>query len=152
MAKKQQKAEERDELGFTQSDYSDMQKLADREGKLGDILQDGWDVTPEQITLINSPLHPLHRLAVITFYDVNYIRLHKMAYCFLQHAEYLIGLIEIDDLLQQAFCDLLGGWLKLPHNTEQIANAIYRCFRYTAVGGLEGVEDVKAKRTLCPSA
>lgn len=103
MAKKQQENEERDELGFTPSDYEDMQKLAEREGKLGDVLQDGWDVTPEQIALINNPCHPLHRIAVIAFYDVNYERLRRMAVSFLsnEHHSYLTTIADYEDLLQQ---------------------------------------------------
>lgn len=150
MAKKQQEAEERDELGFTPSDYGDMQKLADREGKLNDTLSDGWDVTPEQITLINSPRHPLHGVAVCAFYDVNYKRIYHMARNSLSYGKVLSRLtavISYEDLLQQVFADLLGGFLKLPHDTEKIRQAIYRCFYYTAVGGLEGVEDVKERRT-----
>lgn len=150
MAKKQQEAEERDELGFTPSDYGDMQKLADREGKLNDTLSDGWDVTPEQITLINSPRHPLHGVAVCAFYDVNFKRLLRMAFSFLSpksHGHCLIAVVSYEDLLQQVFVDLLGGFLKLPHDTERVGTAIYKCFRYTAVGGLEGVEDVKERRT-----
>lgn len=149
MAKKQQEAEERDELGFTQTDYSDMQKLADRDGKLNDTLLSGWDVTPEQITLINSPRHPLHRVAVITFYDVNYKRIYYMSRNALTYGKAfsrLTAVISYEDLLQQVFADLLGGFLKLPHDTEKIRQAIYRCFYYTAVGGLEGVDDVKERR------
>lgn len=149
MAKKQQEAEERDELGFTQSDYSDMQKLAERDGKLNDTLLSGWDVTPEQITIINSPRHPLHRVAVIAFYDVNYKRIYYMARNALTYGKAfsrLTTVISYEDLLQQVFADLLGGVLKLPHDTEKIRQAIYRCFYYTAVGGLEGVEDVKERR------
>lgn len=150
MAKKQQEAEERDELGFTPSDYGDMQKLKERDGKLNDTLSDGWDVTPEQITLINSPRHPLHRVAVMAFYDVNYKRIYFMARNALSYGKAfsrLTAVISYEDLLQQVFADLLGGFLKLPHNTEKIRQAIYRCFYYTAVGGLEGVEDVKERRT-----
>ncbi len=152
MAKKLKEIEEpRDRLGFTPSDYEAMQTAAEKDGKLNDSLLNGWDVTPEQITLINSPSHPLHRVAVITFYDVNLKRLYRMAIGFLKHdnREYLTDIVSYEDLLHQLFCDMLGGWLKLPHNTEKIDTAIYRCFTYAAVGGLEGVEDVKAKRTLC---
>ena len=149
MANKQQEIEERDELGFTPSDYEDMQKLADLEGKLNDTLLNGWDITPEQITLINSPLHPFHNVAVIAFYDVNFKRLWRMAFNYLaptSHNHCLIAVVSYEDLLQQVFADLLCGSLKLPHNTEEISKAIYRCFRFTAVGGLEGVEDVKECR------
>ncbi|MCM1441051.1 MAG: hypothetical protein NC131_17895 [Roseburia sp.] len=155
MAKKQQEAEERDELGFTPSDYGDMQKLKDREGKLNDTLSDGWDVTSEQITLINSPRHPLHRVAVIMFYDVNFKRLFHMAYSFLSpnsRNRNLIAIVSYEDLMQQLFADLLGGFLKLPHDTEQIRSSIYKCYRYAAVGGLEGVEYVKKYGTLRPVA
>lgn len=127
-----------------------MQKLAERDGKLNDTLLSGWDVTPEQITLINNPRHPLHRVAVIAFYDVNYNRIYNMARRSLRYGKAysrLIAIISYEDLLQQVFCDLLGGFLKLPHNTEKIRAAIYRCFYYTAVGGLEGVNDVKKRRT-----
>lgn len=139
-----------DELGFTPSDYCDMQALKDKDGKLNDTLLSGWDVTPEQITLINNPRHPFHGIAVYAFYDVNYKRLKAMAYNALSYGNVfyrLIAVVNYEDLLQQLFCDLLGGWLKLPHDTEKIRQAIYRCFYYTAVGGLEGVDDVKERRT-----
>ena len=150
MAKKREE-EKPDELGFTISDYCDMQKLADRDGKLNDTLLSDWDITPEQITLINSSRHPLHGVAVTAFYDVNFKRLKRMAYSFLTPKSLfynLVSVINYEDLLQQLFCDLLGGFLKLPHDTEKIKNAIYKCFRYTAVGGLEGLDDVKDKRAL----
>lgn len=155
MAKKKQETEERDELGFTQSDYCDMQNLADKDGKLNDTLSSGWDVTPGQITLINSPRHPLHRVAVIAFYDVNFKRLFRMAFSFLSpksRNHNLVAIVNYEDLLQQVFADLLGGFLKLPHDTEQIRSAIYKCFRYAAVGGLEGVEDVQEFGTVCAVA
>ena len=143
--------EARDKLGFTPSDYENMQKLVDKHGKQGDDLRDGWDITPEQITLINSPAHPFHKVAVTTFYDTNYRRLVDMGYGFIRFCRVgrlkgLLSVVSLEDLLQQVFCDLLGGWLKLPHNTERISTAIFKCFRYSAVGGLEGVEDVKICR------
>lgn len=150
MAKKLEE-EKPDELGFTLSDYCDMQKLAEQNGKLNDTLLSDWDITPEQITLINSPRHPFHAVAVTAFYDVNYKRLKRMARAFLaptSHFHNLISVINYEDLLQQVFADLLGGFLKLPHDTERIRIAIYKCFRYTAVGGLEGVYNVEDKRTL----
>lgn len=155
MYHKKREEERPDELGFTPSDYNDMQKLKDREGKLSDTLLSGWDVTPEQITLINSPCHPLHRVAVIAFYDVNFKRLFRMACSFLSpkscnHS--LIAVVSYEDLLQQVFADLLDGCLKLPHNTEKICSAIYKCFRYAAVGGLEGVDDVQEFGTVCAVA
>lgn len=145
MAKKRQEAEERDELGFTQSDYCDMQKLAEREGKLTDTLLSGWDVTPEQITLINSPCHPLHRVAVIAFYDVNFKLLRRMALRFLSPIvknQCLTVVISYEDLLQQVFCDMLCGYLKLPHEAAKIRSAIYECYRFAAVGGLGVLENV----------
>ena len=150
MSKKREE-EKPDELGFTISDYCDMQKLAEQEGKLNDTLLSDWDITPEQITLINSPFHPFHAVAVTAFYDVNYKRLKRMARAFLAPLSCfhnLISVISYEDLLQQVFADMLGGFLKLPHDTEKIKNAIYKCFRYAAVGGLEGLDDVKDKRAL----
>ncbi len=155
MYHKKREEEQPDELGFTMSDYCDMQQLADRQGKLNDILLSGWDVTHEQITLINSPLHPLHRVAVIAFYDVNFKRLFHMAFSFLspkRRNHSLIAIVSYEDLLQQLFADLLGCFLKLPHDTERINSAIYKCFRYAAVGGLEGVEDVQEFGTVCTVA
>lgn len=150
MYHKKREEEQPDELGFTMSDYCDMQQLADRQGKLNDTLLSGWDVTHEQITLINSPLHPLHRVAVIAFYDVNYKRIYNMARNALTYGKAfsrLTAVISYEDLLQQVFADLLGGFLKLPHDTEKIQQALRRCFYYTAVGGLEGVDDVEELRT-----
>lgn len=147
MATKKKQAEEaRDALGFTFSDYLDMQALKDKDGKLNDTLMSGWDITPEQITLINNPRHPLHRAAVIAFYDVNFKRLRRMAFSFLSPTSrngYLISVISCEDLLQQVFADMLGGFLKLSHDSERIRTAIYKCFRYTAVGGLEGESNVE---------
>ncbi len=140
----------KDNLGFTQSDYEDMQKLADKNGKHGDTVRDGWDVTPEQITLINNPRHPLHNTAVITFYDVNFKSLCRLSYGFIAFRKrnaFKCGVLTVvnqEDLLQQVFCDLWGGWLKLPHDTKRISRAICKCFTYAAVGGLEGVDDVAA--------
>lgn len=145
MANKQ-KTEERDELGFTPSDYCDMQKLADYNGKLNDTLLDGWDITPEQIRLINSPRHPFHSVAVTAFYDVNFKRLRRMACAFIRHSPYLLNVIDESDLTQQFYVDLLSGFVKLQHDTENIRTVIYRCFKYAAVGGLEDVEDVKEFR------
>ena len=137
-----------DELGFTSSDYCDMQTLKDKDGKLNDKQLSGWDVTPEQITLINNPRHPLHRVAVIAFYDVNYKRLKAMSLGFFNKAnEGIKKIVSNEDLLQQLFCDLLSGCFKLPHKSEHISNGIFKCFRYAAVGGLEGVENVKTLRT-----
>ena len=147
------KKEAQDTLGFTASNYYDMQKLVDQNGKQGDALRDGWDVTAEQITLINSPAHPLHKVSVIAFYDVNFKRLCRLSFNFIMYRQRfkkgaLLTVVNQEDLLQQVFCDLLGGWLKLPHDTKRIKSAICRCFTYAAVGGLEGVEDVKEFRAL----
>lgn len=148
--KKKREEETPDELGFTPSDYYDMQQLLDKNGKLNDTLLNGWDITQEQIKLINCDSHPLHSAAVIAFYDVNYERLYKMARGALASVRFsaLISVISYEDLLQQLFCDLLGGWLKLPHDTKLISAAIYHCFRFAAVGGLEGVDNVKEFRAI----
>lgn len=137
--------EERDELGFTPSDYYDMQKLKDREGKTNDTLLSGFDITPEQIELINNQQHPLHSVAVICFYDVNYPLLRRMSFRYLSPLGkngYLLSAVSYEDLLQQVFLDLLIGVLKLPQDSSKISSAIYECFRFSAVGGLGVLENV----------
>ena len=141
--------EERDELGLIPLDYEAMQQASERAGKLGDELQYGWDINSEQRRYINDTSSAFHSVAVNAFYDVNFIRLRKMAFKFLavdSHYHCLITCIDVEDLLQQVYCDLLSGYLKLPRNSQRISKAIYKCFRYTAVGGLEGVENVKVCR------
>lgn len=131
--------EKRDGLGFTPSEYFVMQCRLDNQGKQNETLMNGWDITREQISLINDCNHWLHRVAVIAFYDVNYNFLRCMAYRFLSPIgkNYrLISVVSPEDLLQQLFCDMLSGHLKLPKETEKIRSAIYECFRFAAVGGL----------------
>lgn len=135
--------EECDELGFTPSDYYDMQKLKDREGKMNDALLGGFDISSEQIDLINNKLHPFHSVAVICFYDVNYSLLRRMAYRFLTLTnESLKSVVSYEDLLQQLFVDLLSGFLKFSFDFKQIRSAIYNCFKFAAVGGLGVLKNV----------
>ena len=107
----------------------------------------GWNITPEQIRFINIPFHALHAVNVFRFYEDNLTRLQRMANAFMRNHIYLFAIVSAEDLVQQLYCDLLGGVLKLPAKPEQIRKAIYKSFRYAAVGGLEGVEDVKEFRT-----
>lgn len=129
---------ERDELGFTQSDYEDKQRLVDKVGKEVDLL-DGWDITVEQIDHINNISSAAHNLAVYAFYDVNFKRLQRSAYAFLRWNEHFISVVSVEDLLHQVYIDLLCGFLKLPKDGKQIKRTIAVCFQFAAVGGLEGV-------------
>lgn len=154
MSKKKEIGKERDELGFTLSDYFDMQQLKDQDGKTNETLTNGWDVTPEQITLINNPHHPMHRIAVIAFYDVNFKLLNRLACGYVYSDKTpprFKTIVNQEDLLQQLFCDLLSGDLKLPHNPQMLRKKIIWSFKYALVGGMEGVENVENVRTAQPA-
>lgn len=127
--------EERDELGFTLSDYYDMQKLKDLEGKSN--VSSGFDISSEQIALINNVLHPFHSVAVMCFYDVNFKLLRRMAYCYLACNLCFKAVVSYEDLVQQLYVDMLSGALKLPYDTTKIKSVVYACYRFAAVGGLE---------------
>ena len=139
---KKSKEIERDELGFIPSDYDDMQKVADKSGIVGDSLIGGFDITAEQIKLINGNNRVLRGIAVNCFYFVNIRLLRKMAYSFLRQNVYFVQIVEIEDLLHQLYVDLFGGYVKFELDVKQIRTAIYRCFKFTAVGGLEVLENV----------
>lgn len=139
---KERKTEEkRDQLGYTFGDYIAMQDIADREDKRGDILSDGWDISAEQIALINDKKSPFHGVAVLCFYDVNKFRLECLARSFIRHHRELVTVVEEGDLLNQLVCDLLCGEVKLPYEAEKLSGEILRkSFEYAAVGGAGEIE------------
>lgn len=139
---KERKEEERDELGFTASDYFEIQRLTDKRGARGDSLIGRFDITPEQIALINGGGAITRKIAVDCFYFSNLRVLRKMAYSFMQNNERLTSVVNYEDLIQQLYVDLCAGYIKLKQNEKQIRNAIYDCFKLAAVGGLGVLENV----------
>jgi hypothetical protein len=127
-----------DKLGFTPSDYERMQSKTDEEKTtFGD-----WDITAEMKEQINDISAPLHYTAVVCFFDANYKHLLFMAYGFLRkQRDSFRVLVEAEDLVQQVFVDLSCGYLKLPYDNKKIAKAICTCYRFTPVGGLEGLDE-----------
>ncbi len=142
MGKAKQVEEQKDELGFTLSDYCDMQRLKEKEGIAGNSLIGDFDITAEQVRLLNGNDRTLRKLAADCFYFANLRLLRKMAYSFLQHNARLSVIVCRDDLLHQVYVDLCCGYIKLKAKQEQIRNAIYDCFRLAAVGGLGVLADV----------
>lgn len=134
-SKKQRDEEQRDALGFTLSDYFDMQRLKDKEGIAVDG-ESGFDITAEQVRLINGNDSVLRKVAADCFYFANLRVLHKMAFSFLKHNSRLLVIVSREDLLQQVYVDLCDGYIKLSTDAKRIRYALYDCFKLAAIGGL----------------
>lgn len=135
-ASKKQQNEERDALGYTLWDYFDMQRLKDKKGIAGDSLVGAFDVTDEQIRLINSGDRILRKIAADCFYFANLRLIRKMAYVFLQNNKRLKTIVSYEDLIQQLYVDLCCGYVKLNTDKKKLLAAIYDCFKLAAIGGL----------------
>lgn len=57
------------------------------------------------------------------------------------------NLIEVSDLLNSLYADYLGGYIVFKLEPRYIAGVLCHSFRYAAVGGLEGVQEYKPRRT-----
>jgi hypothetical protein len=104
----------------------------------------GWRVTAIEIKRINNFKAKYHFEAVNDFYTNNFSHLKALAISFFRQpeGERLSGVVDVDDLLQQVYIDLLDCCLKLSENERAITKAIWLCFRFSAVGGLAGVDNV----------
>ncbi len=96
-----------------------------------------WSVTPEQIARINA----CEREAIDEFYfdEDNFRRLKFSAYRFMRHNSYLQTVVSFEDLIQQVYCDLASGMVKLRPYDSAITQGIYTSFRFSAVGGLDEI-------------
>ena len=96
-----------------------------------------WNVTPEEIARINAG----DREALDAFYfqEDNLQRIKFSAYRFMRHNQFLKTVVSADDYIQQVYCDLLTGVLKLRPWDKAIAKALYTSFRFTPVGGLDEI-------------
>ncbi|MBQ8375039.1 MAG: hypothetical protein IJX98_05660 [Clostridia bacterium] len=94
-----------------------------------------WKVTPEQVARINAG----DREALDAFYFDNYKRLYYCALRHLFHEQGIRVIVERDDLLNQVYVDLLTGLLKLRPYDRAINRAIFRSFRFAAVGGIDEI-------------
>lgn len=92
-----------------------------------------WEVTPEQVARINAG----DRAALDAFYFDNYIKLVYAGWSFLRQHVYVRAVVSHEDLMQQVYCDLRTGLLKLRPFDKAITKAVYKSFRYAAVGGLD---------------
>jgi len=137
MAGRGREPEERDELGFMLGDYFDMQRLKDKTGIAGNSFVGAFDITPEQIGLINGNDRILRKIAADCFYFTNLRLICKMAYVFLQNNKRLKMIVSYEDLIQQLYVDLCAGYIKFSATQKQIRCAIYDCFKLAAIGGLE---------------
>lgn len=96
-----------------------------------------WKVTPEQVARINAG----DREALDEFYldPANNDRIRYCAYGFLRHNGYILSVASWEDLVQQVYCDLRTGFIKLRPYDRAIGKAIYRSFQFAPVGGLDEV-------------
>lgn len=94
-----------------------------------------WNTTPEQIARINAG----ERAALDEFYFNNYMRIVYSAHRFMRHNAYVKAVANYEDLIQQVYCDLRTGLLKLRPYDLAISLAIYHSFRYAAVGGMDEI-------------
>lgn len=135
-ASKRQAEEKRDALGFILSDYCDMQRFKDKAGIAGNSLVGVFDITPEQIRLINGNDRLLRKIATDCFYFTNLRLIRKMAYVFMQYNERLKTIVSYEDLVQQLYVDLCAGYIKFEATQKRIRCAIYDCFKLAAIGGM----------------
>lgn len=96
-----------------------------------------WRTTSEEIARINAG----EREALDAFYfeGENYRRLQAYARSFFRKVPYFRPIISEEDLMQQLYCDLLTGLLKLRPYDRAINSAIFHSFRYAAVGGIDEI-------------
>lgn len=103
-----------------------------------------WRVTPEQVARINI----CDRAAIDEFYfDAgNFKRLSCSAWSFLRHNPSFRVVISAEDLLQQVYCDLITGFIKFRPFDTAISWAVFKSFRFAAVGGLDEVAIYKERK------
>lgn len=94
-----------------------------------------WHTTAEEIAKINAG----DRAALDRFYfePDNYRHLKCCAWSFFRKQPYFRPIVSDEDLMQQLYCDLAIGLLKLRPYDRAIRSALYHSFRYAAVGGIE---------------
>lgn len=96
---------------------------------------DWWKSTPEEIAEINKG----NREAVNAFYERNLFQIKCLAYAFFRKNNWFKRVLSTEDLINQAYLDLATGMLILRPWNRAISKAFYKCFCYTAVGGLDEV-------------
>ena len=94
-----------------------------------------WHVTPEQIARINAG----DRAALDEFYFDNLYRLRCSAYRYMRNNAYVKAVASYEDLLQQVYCDLRTGAVKLRPYDKAICRAVFHSFRFAPVGGEDGI-------------
>ena len=96
-----------------------------------------WNVTPQQVAKINAG----DRAALDEFYfdTSNHNRIRYNAYNYMRKNGYLLAVASWEDLMQQVYCDLLTGLVKLRPYDRAINKAVFASFRFAAVGGLDEV-------------
>ena len=104
-----------------------------KEAEAGESLT--WHTTAEEIAKINAG----DRAALDRFYfePDNYRHLKCCAWSFFRKQPYFRPIVSDEDLMQQLYCDLAIGLLKLRPYDRAIRSAIYHSFRYAAVGGID---------------
>lgn len=96
-----------------------------------------WKITPEEVARINAG----DRAALNAFYfqEDNFRRITYSAYYFMRHNYIYRTVISSEDLIQQVYCDLAVGFLKLRPYDGAISKAIFYSFCFTPVGGLDEI-------------
>ena len=73
------------------------------------------------------------------FEKSNFIRIRFCAYRFIRHNDFVKTVVSYEDLMHQVYCDLGTRLLKFRPYDEAISSAIYRSFKYAAVGGIDEI-------------
>lgn len=103
-----------------------------------------WRVTAEQVARINAG----EREALDAFYfePDNFRHLKACARSFFRRVPYFRPIISEEDLMQQLYCDLATGLLKLRPYDRAINCAAFHSFKYAAVGGIDEIYIPHARR------
>lgn len=92
-----------------------------------------WNTTAEEIAQINAG----EREALDKFYFNNLRRIMSSAMIYIRNNWYVKAVANYEDLMQQVYCDLRLGLIRLRPFDRAISKAIFHSFRYAPVGGLD---------------
>ena len=96
-----------------------------------------WNITPRQVALINAGNHKA--IEEFFFDNDNFRRIKFSAMSYIRRNRYICAVANWEDLIQQAYCDLLTGFIKFRPFDKAISNAIFTSFRFAPVGGLDEI-------------
>ncbi len=129
-------------------------RLATQESAAGDIQarrEEGraattWYITPEQLERMNDG----ERQATDDFFNDNHSHLYFLALSILRRMGCLENsqkkkLLEIDDLINQAYVDIRSGFIVFKYSRLSITKSIARSMRFAPVGGVDPTKEYQYK-------